>query len=79
MDYNAIYGSTDNRIELKDGVKAKEPLMLKVRVTRGWRKFFWHIIDQDGGLALKRDWTGDFGSVIDILVVEINKHDYKAV
>ncbi len=41
--YNTIYGQTDNRIEIKQGCAKKDPLILKVRVGRGTRKFFNHI------------------------------------
>lgn len=40
LDYNKVYGLTTNRIELKDGTKKNQPLILKVRVSGAWRKFF---------------------------------------
>lgn len=74
--YNKDYGSTDNRIELKQGVADKDPLILKVRVGLGPRKFFHHLIDADVFL-LKKEWTGDFNSVTAIYVIDINNHEYK--
>lgn len=76
--YNKIYGSTDNRIELKQGVQDKEPLILKVRIGRGPRKFFYHHFN-DNVFLLKKDWTGDFNSVTEVYVIDINNHDYKSV
>lgn len=74
--YNAIFGSTDNRIEIKQGCADKNPLILKVRVGRGPRKFFHHQIDDDGNLLLTKHWSGDFNSVTTIYVIAINNHDY---
>ena len=74
--YNAKYGSTDNRIELKQGCANKEPLILKVRIGRGPRKFFNHQIDDLGTFLLTKDWNGDFNSVTTIYVIAINNHDY---
>lgn len=74
--YNAKYGSTDNRIELKQGCANKEPLILKVRIGRGPRKFFNHQIDDLRTLLLTKDWNGDFNSVTTIYVIAINNHDY---
>ena len=74
--YNAKYGSTDNRIELKQGCANKEPLILKVRIGRGPRKFFNHQIDDLGTLLLTKDRNGDFNSVTTIYVIAINNHDY---
>uniref|UniRef100_UPI0030157F3C hypothetical protein n=1 Tax=Bacteroides acidifaciens TaxID=85831 RepID=UPI0030157F3C len=66
---------TDNRIELMQGVADKKPLVLKVRVGKGPRKFFNQIVNECECL-LKRDWEGDFSTVTAILVIEINNHDY---
>ena len=49
--YNAIFGQTDNRIEIKQGCRDKEPLVLKVRIGQGPRKFFNHIIDKEATKA----------------------------
>lgn len=79
-DYNKIYGSTTNRIETKSGGKDKDPFILKVRVTGAFRKFFYHIINVDDLVFLrKKDWTGAFENVTDIYVIEINNHDYNIV
>ncbi len=77
--YNAIYGRTDNRIEIKQGCGKKEPLILKVRVGRGPRKFFNHIIDDERNLFLTQDWKGDFNSIITIYVIAVNNHDYNNI
>lgn len=77
-DYNRTYGSTDNRIELKRGVSEKDPLVLKVRIGIGFRKFFYHQIDE-AVFLLKKDWVGDFNSVTSLFVFEVNNHDYNNV
>lgn len=51
-----MFGQTDNRIEIKQGCAKKAPLILKVRVGRGPRKFFNHIIDEENNLLLAQDW-----------------------
>lgn len=79
-DYNKVYGLTDNRIETVTGIKEKDPFILKVRVTGSYRKFFHYITDLDSLCFLKKkEWTGRFDLVSDIYVIEVNKHDYKAV
>lgn len=78
-DYNALFGQTDNRIEIKQGCAKKDPLILKVRVGRGPRKFFNHMADADGGLLLTRDWQGDFRSVKNIYIIAVNNHDYNSI
>lgn len=77
--YNVVFGQTDNRIELKQGCGKKEPLILKVRVGRGPRKFFNHILDEDKNLLLAQDWQGDFNSITAIYVIAVNNHDYNKV
>ena len=77
--YNVIFGATDNRIELKQGCREKEPLILKVRVGKGPRKFFNSLINDKQEPLLKKDWTGDFETVTTIYVVAVNNHDYKGV
>lgn len=78
LDYNKVYGLTTNRIELKDGTKKNQPLILKVRVTGSWRKFFYVVVGEDEYL-LTKDWVGQFGEVKSIYVIDVNKHDYNAV
>ena len=75
--YNRLFGSSNNRIEIVQGVRKNEPLCLKIRVTGAWRKFFYQQIQN--GFLLKQDWTGNFDSITDIFVYEINKHDYEAI
>ncbi len=77
--YNAVFGTTDNRIEIKQGCANKEPLVLKVRVGRGPRKFFNHITDEIGNFLLTKDWVGDFNSIVKIYVIAVNNHDYNKV
>jgi hypothetical protein len=74
--YNAKYGSTDNRIELKQGCADKDPLILKVRISQDMRKFFNQQIDGLGTPLLKKNWDGDFNSITTVCVVAINKHNY---
>ena len=78
MDYNKVYGQTANRIEIKDGTKNNQPLILKTRVTGSWRKFFYVVADEEGYL-LTKDWVGKFDEVRSIYVIDVNKHDYNAV
>ena len=78
--YNAVYGQTDNRIEIKKGCGKKEPLILKVRVGRGPRKFFNHMLDGvERNLLLTQDWQGDFSSIMIIYVIAVNNHDYNNI
>ncbi len=78
-EYNAMYGSTDNRIEIMKGSRDNEPLVLKIRISRSHRKFFNHKIDNEGKLLLKQDWKGDFNSITTIYVFAVNKHDYNSI
>lgn len=75
--YNADYGRTDNRIELKQGGRDKDPLVLKVRIGRSHRKFFHHLLGENMLLAM--EWEGDFNSVRTICVIAVNNHDYKEI
>ena len=77
--YNAIFGQTDNRIEIKQGCRDKEPLILKVRIGQGPRKFFNHIIDKEKNLLLTKDWKGDFNTIKTIYVIAVNNHEYNIV
>lgn len=77
--YNAMFGQTDNRIEIKQGCSKNEPLILKVRIGRGPRKFFNHIIDENKNLLLTQNWQGDFNSITTIYVIAINNHDYNNI
>jgi hypothetical protein len=78
--YNNLFGSAHNGIELKQGQKDKENLILKVRVTRSYRKFFSQLVDVETLSCLKqKDWQGKFELITDIYVIEINHHDYKGV
>lgn len=77
--YNAVFGQTDNRIEIKHGCGDKEPLILKIRISRGCRKFFNHITDSRKNLLLTQDWQGDFNSIKTIYVIAVNNHDYNNI
>ncbi|MBQ3688314.1 MAG: hypothetical protein II937_00435 [Bacteroidales bacterium] len=52
--YNRMYGSTDNRIELKTGCKQKDPQIFKVRVTVSYRKFFFDCFGMWRFVVIKR-------------------------
>ncbi len=59
--YNALYGGHDNNIEKKQGCRNNEPLILKVRITRGYRKFLHNVVDINNRIFTKtKDWQGDF-------------------
>lgn len=77
--YNKVYGQTANRIEIKSGVRNNDPMIFKVRVTGSWRKFFNNIMDEERNLLIKKNWVGDFGTIVDIYVVDVNNHEYDAV
>ena len=38
-----------------------------------------NVIDVEGNLLLKKDWGGDFGTIVDIYVIDVNNHEYDAV
>jgi len=75
LEYNQVFGGTTNRIEKKDGTKQNNPLVLKVRVSGSWRKFFYTFTEADSFL-LTKDWVGQFDEVKSIYVIDVNKHDY---
>lgn len=78
-DYNKTFGG-NNRIELKQGSKNNEPLVLKVRIDKSYRKFFNHIIgNTKEELLLTSDWQGNFKLIESIYVIGVNKHDYKSI
>lgn len=74
-DYNRVFGSTTNRIEKKDGTRQNNPVVLKVRVSGSWRKFFYTICENNDHL-LTKDWKGQFDEVKRIYIIDVNKHDY---
>ncbi len=77
--YNAEYGRTDNRIEIKQGCKKNEPLIFKVRISLETRKFFNSIINSEKELLLTQDWHGDYSSIKTIYVIAVNNHDYNSI
>ena len=78
-EYNKVFGNTNNRIEKKSGTGDKESLVLKVRITDSYRKFFYFIpIDKDSAITTE-EWNGQFNEVNSIHVFEINKHNYDKV
>lgn len=77
--YNKDYGQTTNRIETTKGTRDKDPLLLKVRVTGAWRKFFYSINTSSGDFLLEKEWSGQFDAVTDIYITNVNNHDYDAV
>jgi len=78
-EYNKMYGSTDNRIEKKQGTRSNAPMVFKVRVTGSYRKFFHHEQDEIGNLLLTKDWSGDFSLLTSLYVICVNNHDYNEV
>lgn len=78
--YNRVYGRTDNRIELIDGQRNNEDLILKTRVNDSYRKFFNALLTEEGPIVLTVEaWQGQFENITDIHVVDVNNHDYKRV
>lgn len=76
--YNRVYGRTDNRIELIEGQRDKEDLILKTRVNDSYRKFFNAFMTEDNsGVLAVGAWQGQFDIITDIHVVDVNNHDYK--
>ena len=76
-DNAEIYNNTstiDNKIQLKQGIAEKDALILKVRIQRDYRKFFYYIVNEI--CCLKNKWNGQFKDIRAIHVFEINKHDY---
>lgn len=79
--YNAVYGRSDNRIELLLGVGENERLIVKTRINDSYRKFF-HIIaiKEDFTMLIKRDWGGTLDETMtDLYVIEVNNHDYNGI
>lgn len=78
--YNRVYGRTENRIELIEGQRDKEDLILKTRVNDSYRKFFnAFMTEENPGVLAVGAWQGQFDIVTDIHVVDVNNHDYKRV
>jgi hypothetical protein len=76
-DYQMIYGRSENRIELKTGVKNKEPLVLKIRVTESYRKFFHYVLcPTTPKYLLTEAWKGQFSEITHIHIYDVNKHKY---
>jgi hypothetical protein len=78
--YNKIY-QRDNSIETVKGRKKKDRLVLKVRITQEYRKFFYFVSDKNNETEFLNNerWSGQFNDVRNIHVFEINKHDYKNI
>ena len=36
-------------------------------------------MDEERNLLIKKNWVGDFGTIVDIYVVDVNNHEYDAV
>ncbi|NHQ68874.1 hypothetical protein, partial [Elizabethkingia miricola] len=74
--YNMAAG-TNNKIELKSGVRDNDPSVLKVRLQDSYRKFFYFFCDDNcNEFSLKKDWVGQFNQIKHIHIYEINNHDY---
>ncbi len=78
-EYNAIYGTTENRIEIKKGDGDKASLVFKVRIGRSHRKFFNHLREENRDILQKKEWQGNFHAIKTIYVIAVNNHDYNAV
>lgn len=72
-EYNQIYGKTENRIETLKGLPDKDSVILKVRVTGSYRKFF-NVIVNDRYLKCS-EWS-NFDCVENIYVFDVNHHNY---
>lgn len=77
--YNTLYGGAKNSIETKEGTKKNHPKIFKVRFGEGPRKFFNHILNQEGDLLLTQNWDGNFNLIEMIYVIAVNNHKYDAV
>ena len=76
--YNQQHGGS-NRIELKQGQRDNDPVVLKVRVNNAWRKFFnIEMSDADTALTM-REWHGQLNQVDTLCVIDINKHKYNEI
>lgn len=73
-DYNRDYEQNDNRIEIKKGTSDNDALIFKVRVNGSWRKFFHDITANEE--LLTKDWEGKFDDIMNILVIDVNNHNY---
>ena len=72
-EYNKIYGSTKNRIETLKGQSDKDNIILKVRITESYRKFFNAIVNNR---YLKCSEWSNFDCVDSICVFNVTHHDY---
>jgi hypothetical protein len=70
--------STNNKIELKSGVKDKDFLVLKLRIQNSYRKFFYFYETslEEEEFCLKKNWVGQFDNILKVYVYEVNNHDY---
>lgn len=80
-DYNAMFGQTDNRIEIKKGDKDTEELVMKVRVTLSYRKFFNGLCEDEGRLLVGdlKENNRRLCEVGTIFVFDVNNHKYEKV
>jgi len=77
--YNQIYAQ-GNKIEIKQGGRDNTPLVLKLRVSNAYRKFFHSVDDNnDNSLLLIKNWNNQFDQIRTIVVIDLNKHNYNAV
>lgn len=76
--YNLTAGAK-NKLELVSGIKAGNPVILKVRIQDSYRKLFYFYETNTQGVkdfCLTRDWTGQFQTISEIYVHDVNNHDY---
>ncbi|MBQ0161043.1 MAG: hypothetical protein KBT28_10565 [Bacteroidales bacterium] len=79
MTYNVLYRENQNGIEKKSGCKEKDRLVLKVRITKAWRKFFYAYAHDSNKLYQVKEWDekGNLDDITEIMVFDVNKHNYK--
>lgn len=76
--YN-LTASTNNKIEMKSGVKDAHSVVLKIRVQQSFRKFFHFYETNTLGneeFCLSKNWKGQFNKILKIYIYEVNNHDY---
>ena len=70
--------SANTKLEVMRGRRDNEHIVLKVRVNDAWRKFF-NIIQSNGDALSNAMWQGNYAEVNSLEVIDVNKHNYKAL
>lgn len=76
--YNQQHGGK-NRIELKQGQRANDPVVLKVRVNEAWRKYFNIEKQRLDSVLTMGEWQGQLNQVDTLCVIGVNKHKYNEI